>query len=86
MKLTSNNIELVFLFLKNFFTQSAGIVEYTNCTSADIYDTVYDTKQSDGEVAVMLRPWRIRSTPSLPLFPGPHWPGVLVSDRALSMG
>ena len=45
----------------------------------------YDTKQSDGEVPVMLGPWGIRSTPSLPLLPGPHWPEVVAPDRALSM-
>ena len=45
----------------------------------------YDTKQSDGEVPVMLRPWGIRSTPSLPLLRGPLWPGVVAPDRALSI-
>ena len=28
----------------------------------------------------------MRSTPSLPLLPGPLWPGVAAPDRALSMG
>ena len=46
----------------------------------------YDTKQSDGEVPVMLEFWGMRSTPSLPLLPGPLWPGVVVSDRAQLMG
>ena len=46
----------------------------------------YDTKQSDGEVPLMLRLWGMRSTPSLPLLPGPLWPGVVAPDRALSMG
>ena len=46
----------------------------------------YDTKQSDGEVPVMLGLWGIRSTPSLPLLPGILYPGVVASDRALSMG
>ena len=46
----------------------------------------YDTKQSDGEVPVMLELWRMRSTPSLPLLPGPLWPGMVAPDRALSMG
>ena len=46
----------------------------------------YDTKQSDGEVPAMLELWRMRSTPSLPLLPGPLWPGVIAPDRALSMG
>ena len=46
----------------------------------------YDTKQSDGEVPAMLEPWGMRSTPSLPSLPGPLWPGVVASDRALSLG
>ena len=55
--------------------QSAEVVEYTNCTSADGLDPNeypgYDTKQSDGKVPVMLGPRGIRSTLSLPLLPGP---------------
>ena len=47
---------------------------------------VYDTKQSDDEVPVMLEFWGIQSTPSLPLLPGPLCPGVVVPDRFLSMG
>ena len=46
----------------------------------------YDTKQSDGEVPVMLGPGGIRSTSSLPLLPGLLWPGVVAPDRVLSMG
>ena len=46
----------------------------------------YDTKQSDGEVPVMLGLWRIRSTSSLSLLPGPLWSGVAAPDRALSLG
>ena len=71
--------------------QSAGAVEYTDCTSAEGLDPFqrvswYDTKQSHGEVPVMLGLWGIQGTPSLPLFPGPLWPGVVAPDRALSMG
>ncbi len=55
-------------------------VEYTDCTSG------YDTKQSDGEVSVMLGLLRIKSTPSLPLLPGSLWPGVVAPDKALTMG
>ena len=40
----------------------------------------YDTKQSDGEVLVMLEPWGIWSIPSLPLLPGSLWPGMLAPD------
>ena len=34
----------------------------------------------------MLELWKIRSTPSLPLLPGPLWPGLGAPDRVLSMG
>ena len=39
----------------------------------------YDSKQSDGEVPVMLELWGMRSSPSLPLL----WPGVEVLDGVL---
>ena len=45
----------------------------------------YDTKQSDGEVPVMLKLWEMWSTPSLSLLPGLLWPGMVAFDRALSM-
>ena len=47
---------------------------------------VYDTKQSDAEVPVMLDAALMQSTPSLPSLPGPLRPGMAVHDRALSMG
>ena len=46
----------------------------------------YDTKQSDGEVPVMLELWGMWSTPLLPLLPGRLWPSMVAPDRALSMG
>ena len=46
----------------------------------------YDTKQSDGEVSVMLEPWGMQSTPSLPLLPDPLQPGMVAPDKALPMG
>ena len=46
----------------------------------------YDTKQSDGEVPVMLELWGMLSTPLLPSLPGPLWLGLVAPDRALSMG
>ena len=71
--------------------QSAGAVEYTDWTSAEEYDPTnecpaYDTKQSDGEVPVILELWEIQSITSLPLLPGPFWPGMVAPDRDLSMG
>ena len=45
-----------------------------------------NTKQSDGEAPVILNLWGMQSTPSLPLLPGPLWPGVVAPNRVLSMG
>ena len=71
------------------FVLSAGAVEYTDCrglrTPPNKYPG-YGTKQSDGEISVMLGLWGMRSTPSLPLFLGPLWSGVVAPDRALSVG
>ena len=39
----------------------------------------YDSKQSDGEVPVMLRLWGMRSTPSLPLLL--LWISVVAPDK-----
>ena len=71
--------------------QSAGAVEYTDCISTVGKDSSkecprYDTKQSDGEVPVMLELWGIWSTPSLPLLPDPLGLGVIAPDRVLSVG
>ena len=40
----------------------------------------YDTKQSDGEVLVMLELWGMQSTPSSPSIPGPLWLEVVAPD------
>ena len=64
----------------------AGALEYTNCYSAEGKDPPsnecpeYDIKQSDGEDPVMLELWGMPSTSSLPLLPGPLWPGVVAPD------
>ena len=67
--------------------------EYTDCTFAEGGGLRppnecpgYDIKQSDCEVPVMLGPWGIWGTISLPLLHGPLWPSVVAPDRALSMG
>ena len=68
----------------------AGAVEYTDAPlqrdKTPHECPGYDTKQSHGEVPLMLGLWGMRSTTSLPLLPGPLWPGVVGPDRALSMG
>ena len=51
--------------------QLTGAVEYTDCIFAEgktpPYECpAYDSKQSDGEVPVILELWGMRSTPSLP--------------------
>ena len=48
--------------------------------------TKCNTKQSDGGLPLMLELWGMQSTFSLPSLPGPLWPGVVASDRVLSMG
>ena len=70
-------------FAELSLAQSAGAVEYTDCTSEC---PRYDPKQSEGEVPVILWLWGIRSTSSLLLLPDPLWPGVVAPDRVLSMG
>ena len=77
-------IPLLF-FSKNSFAKSAGPVEYTDQTPPNGCPG-YDTKQSDGEVPVMLELWGMQSTPSLPLLPGPLWLEMVAPVRALSMG
>ena len=61
------------------FAQLAGAVEYTVSLLRDKTPTPnecpeYDTKQSDGEVPVMLS------------LPRQLWPRVVAPERALSMG
>ena len=46
----------------------------------------YDTKQSDGEVPVLLELWEMQSIPSLPSLPGPLLPIVVAPGRVISMG
>ena len=46
----------------------------------------YDTKQSDGEALVILELWGMRSTPSLPLLPGPLELGVVAPYKGLFIG
>ena len=53
---------------KRYIAQSAEAVEYTDCTSAEGQYSPnecpgYDTKQSDGEVQVMLELWEMLCTP-----------------------
>ena len=43
--------------------------------------SLYDTKQSDEEVPVMLELWGMQNTSLLPSLPGFLWPGVVAPDR-----
>ena len=45
----------------------------------------YDTKQCDGEIPVIMELWGMWSIPLLSSLPGPLCPGVVASDRVLSM-
>ena len=60
-------------------------VEYTNCISTEEC-TGGDTKQSDGEIPVLLELCGMQSTPPLPSLPGLLWSGVVAPDRVLSIG
>ena len=51
-----------------------------------LMNVLYGTKQSDGEVPVILELWEMRRSPSLPLLPGPLWPGMVAPERVPSMG
>ena len=64
------------------FAQSAWAAEYTDCITAE----GYDTKQSCGEAQAILELLRMWSTPLLLLLPGPLWPRMVTPDRVLSMG
>ena len=66
--------------------QSAGVVEYTDSTPAEGKDLPNecpgcDTKQSDGDVPVMLELWGMRSAPSSPLLPVPLWLRMVAPDK-----
>ena len=72
-------------------SQSAGAVEYTNCISAKGLDhsSMCALDMTLNTQVVRLQSWRFeecKSTPSLPLLPGPLRPGVVALDRVLFMG
>ena len=67
---------------KLHMVKSAGAEEYTDCISTERLDSPnechrYKIKKSDGEVPIMLELWE--------MLPGLLWPGVVISDRVLSM-
>ena len=70
----------------------AGVVEYINCISTEGKTPLYnecpgfESKQSNGEVPVMLELRGMWSTLSLPSLQGSLRPGVVAPDRVLSMG
>ena len=47
---------------------------------------VYDTKQSDGKVPVILEFWGMQSTLLLSSLPGPLWPRVVAPDKVPMYG
>ena len=65
---------IIALTLLRLVAQSARAVEYTASlqrVKTPPTSPVYDTKLSDDEVPAMLDLRGMRSTPSLPVFPGP---------------
>ena len=80
----------LFLLIFSFFLPSFFPFFHTFCLFLIFFYSFscpgYDTKQSDGEVPVMLELWGIWKTLSLLSLPGPLWPCVVAPGRALSMG
>ena len=80
--------------ISNFFSltkaQSAGVVEFADCISAEVLAPAlnecpgYDTESFDGEAQV-LELWGIWDTPSMPLFPSQLWTRVVIPVRVQSM-
>ena len=72
--------------------QSAGTVEYNDCfpqrgkNSPPNEYLEYGTKQPDGEAPVILKLWRMWSTPSLISLQYPYWPGVIAPEKFRSIG
>ena len=87
---------MIFLWRQelNFFTFWPNQLGLQNALTASLQrDKIppygcpgYDIKQSDGEAPVMLEHWGMRSTPLLPLLPGPLWPGMLAPDSPIYIG
>ena len=72
-----------------FTAHLAGAVEYwlhlcSGVRSLPTRSPGYDIKPTDSE-APALGIWGMWSTPLLPLLPGPLWPGMVATDRVLSM-
>ena len=84
--LTGKIISVMASKLYAMIAQSAGAVEYTDCTSAEHprHDCLrYDTKQSDGEVPAMLELWGNVEYPFIAIAPRSR---MVAPDRVLSMG
>ena len=67
------------LWVMSFLSVLLLYVLYNECPG-------YDTKQSDGEVPVMLEFWGMRNTLLLPLLSAPLWPVMVAPDKTISMG
>ena len=84
-------LQPLLIIIENVMNKIHGAVEYADCISARGNPPPdecpgYDTKQSDGEVPVMLELWGMRSTPSLLSLPGQLWLEVVAPERVLSTG
>ena len=88
LKMTSLNA----IKTNHWLTQSAGgckihrLVLCRGIRPSPIECPGYDVKQSDSEIPAMLELWGMRNTSSLPSLSCPLWPGVVASNRVLSMG
>ena len=81
----------IVLHLTQCIAQSAGVVEYADCISPEGLDSSnefpgYDINQYDGVASLILGLWEMRSTPSLPLLPGPLWPELVAPEMFHGIG
>ena len=91
LSLSHTHTRLTHFLTLSLWAQSAGAREYTDCTSAERYDSPnecpgYNTKQSDGQALVMLEFGGMSSTSLLPSLPCPLEHGVVALDRVISIG
>ena len=81
---------LVLFMSQKTFPQSAGVVEYIDCLSANGKTlptmSVLDMTLDIMLVRFQLGLWGMPSSPSLPLLPGLLRPRMVVPDGVLSMG
>ena len=73
LNVKSDKTEFLCILIKMMVAQSAGAVQFPDCSSAGgktpSRSVLYVTKQSDGEAPVMLELWGMKSAPFVAITP-----------------